>query len=105
MSQLGSRVGDAAKKDPLIGRGGVSAFIQQVLVPEVAVRLIAEDMKVSELAAFKILEESVEIGEKLNSAGESGDLYSDADGDNWVDVNATQRKQSLMSESWEEMDY
>ncbi|KAF8534483.1 RTC4-like domain-containing protein [Trichophaea hybrida] len=107
VSQLGSKVGDTAKKDPLIARGGVSAFIQQVLVPEVAIRLIAEDMKVSERAAFRILEESVEIGEKLNSTGERGDLYNDADGDNWVDVNATQRRQSRVNpdESWEEMDY
>lgn len=85
-TRLGSYVGTAADSDPLIARGGVSAFIQHVLVPEVAIRLIADDMKVNEETAHKILEDSREIGEKLNSDEERGDLYHDDDSHKWVDI-------------------
>ena len=86
-------MGRAADSDPLIGRAGVSAFVQHVLVPEVAVRLIAEDMGVGEAEAACILEESIDIGEKLHSTAERQDLYGDDDDDaGWVDVNATQQQ-------------
>jgi hypothetical protein len=46
--------------------GGVSGFVQAVLVPEVAVLLVKEDMKVDMQQARKILAESWELGELLN---------------------------------------
>lgn len=47
--------------------GGVSGFVQAVLVPELAVQLIREDMAgKSELDAVAILAESMEVGEILN---------------------------------------
>ena len=55
-----------AKKDKLIGFGGVSAFVQTVLVPELATLLIMEDMQASEEDARDILSESVEIGDLIN---------------------------------------
>jgi hypothetical protein len=97
MNELGSRVSDAAKKDPLIAGSSISAFIQHVLVLELTVRLIGEDMGVDERAAIEIMEESQEIGEKLNPVTESGDLYGAEDADKWVDINAAsawQRRQS-----------
>ena len=46
--------------------GGISGFVQAVLVPEVAVALVKEDMKVDEKRAREILKESLELGELLN---------------------------------------
>ena len=53
-------------KDPLIARSSVGAFIQHVLVLELAVQLIAGDMGVPIEVAQKILEDSQDIGENLN---------------------------------------
>jgi len=44
---LGEAVGKAAIKDPLIARSSVGAFIQHVLVLELAVQLIVDYMGVS----------------------------------------------------------
>jgi hypothetical protein len=105
-TKLGSKVDDAARTDSFIARVGVSAFIQHVLVPELGVRLIAEDMKVSNDLAVKILEESREIGEKLNSENLKGDLYDERDADKWVDIAATPNRVRKDSDSdWSEMDY
>lgn len=43
-------------------------YAQAVLVPELAVRLVKEDMGVDVDSARQILRESIEIGEKLNFA-------------------------------------
>ncbi|RPB10135.1 hypothetical protein P167DRAFT_276433 [Morchella conica CCBAS932] len=87
--RLGSFIGDAAKKDRLIGQGGVSAFIQTVLVPELGVRLIMEDLNVGEPEARKILDVSQDLGEKLHFNDYIEDIYDEADGP-WFDINATQ---------------
>lgn len=54
---------DLAVSDSLIGAsgvaGGVSGFVQAVLVPEVAVALVREDMKVDDKRAREILKESL----------------------------------------------
>jgi hypothetical protein len=59
-----------AVSDSLIGAsgitGGVSGFVQAVLVPEVAVALVKEDMSVDEKRAREILKESLELGDLLN---------------------------------------
>jgi hypothetical protein len=104
MSKLGSRVSNAAKRDPLISGSSVSAFIQHVLVLEVAVQLIMEDMKVSQTKARRIMEESRPIGEKLNSTTEKEDLYGDDDS-RWIDVNAASTQKPHDEDEWLEMDY
>ena len=45
----------------------MSGFIQAVLVPELAVQLIAEDLKVSEVKARDVAVKSAELGDLLNS--------------------------------------
>ena len=61
---------DLAVSDSLVGAsgvaGGVSGFVQAVLVPEVAVALVKEDMKVNDERAREILKESLELGELLS---------------------------------------
>ena len=46
--------------------GGVSGFVQAVLVPELAEQLVGEDMKVSAETAREIIDESAELGDLLN---------------------------------------
>lgn len=43
-------------------------YSQAVLVPELAARLIKEDMDVDDDSARQIMRESIDIGEKLNAA-------------------------------------
>lgn len=64
---LVSEFSDILKKcavdDKVIAGRGSAAFIQAVLVAELGVRLIMEDMQVSESKARRIMEDSKEVGE------------------------------------------
>ena len=75
---------DLAVSDALIGAsgvaGGVSGFVQAVLVPEVAVALVKEDMKVDDKRAREVLKESLELGELLNEEAHEK-VESDAEDD------------------------
>lgn len=67
MAQFSPRLRRLAVKDKLIlASGGVGSYVQRVLVPEVAVRLIAEDMNVDMEQARKVMRDSIAIGEALN---------------------------------------
>ncbi|KAL5359728.1 RTC4-like domain-containing protein [Aspergillus floccosus] len=57
-----------AADDHIVKKTGVVGYAQHVLVPELAMRLVKEDMEVNDEAARMILRESIEIGEKLNFA-------------------------------------
>ncbi|OOQ87066.1 hypothetical protein PEBR_18639 [Penicillium brasilianum] len=57
-----------ATSDNIVKQAGVVGYAQSVLVPELAVRLVKEDMEVSDDAARQILRESISLGEKLNPA-------------------------------------
>ena len=46
--------------------GGVSGFVQAVLVPELAEQLVREDMKVSGERARELIADSAELGDLLN---------------------------------------
>ncbi|KAG4437452.1 hypothetical protein IFR05_007057 [Cadophora sp. M221] len=63
-----------APQDSLISARGFAAYVQSVLVPEVAVRLIMEDMNVDAEEGRDILATSVEAGELLND--EIGDIVT-----------------------------
>ena len=55
------------RKDPLLRIVGVGAYIETVLVPELAVMLIKEDMKVDDdETARQILQKSTDLGETLH---------------------------------------
>ncbi|KAL1585923.1 hypothetical protein WHR41_04991 [Cladosporium halotolerans] len=70
LGHFAARLRELAVSDPLIAAsgvaGGVSGFVQAVLVPEVAVALVQEDMKVGAKVARRLLAESLEVGELLN---------------------------------------
>ena len=70
LSEFSGKLRKLAINDALVAAsgvaGGVSGFVQAVLVPEVAVLLVKEDMKVDVQGARKVLAESWELGELLN---------------------------------------
>ena len=73
MSRFARKLRRLAASDKLIASGGVSRYVQAVLVPELAVRLIRDDMKLDdddEEKAREVLRESGEIGNLLNEEEE-----------------------------------
>ena len=63
-----------AAKDKLIAAGGVLAYVQAVLVPELAMRLIMEDMRIGVERAREVLCESAELGDLVNEDGDERGL-------------------------------
>lgn len=57
-----------ATSDHIVKQAGVVGYAQSVLVPELAVRLVKEDMGVNDDSARQVLRESISLGEKLNPA-------------------------------------
>lgn len=57
-----------AAMDQIVKMAGVAGYAQCVLVPELAMRLVKEDMGVDDEMARTIMRESIELGEKLNPA-------------------------------------
>lgn len=57
-----------AATDEIVKKAGVAGYAQSVLVPELAVRLVKEDMGVDDDSARQILRDSIAIGQKLNPA-------------------------------------
>ena len=66
MSRFASKLRRQAASDQLISSGGVSRYVQAVLVPELAILLIKDDMKVDDEKAREVLRDSVDIGNLLN---------------------------------------
>ncbi|RYO86079.1 hypothetical protein DL763_006860 [Monosporascus cannonballus] len=64
-----------AVEDRLISARSYTAYVQGVLVPELAARLVMEDMDVGEGEARDILRDSIEVGELLHE--EAGDVIAD----------------------------
>lgn len=57
-----------AATDEIVKKAGVAGYAQSVLVPELAVRLVKEDMGVDDDSARQILRDSIAIGQKLHPA-------------------------------------
>ncbi|KAF2806954.1 uncharacterized protein BDZ99DRAFT_448593 [Mytilinidion resinicola] len=55
-----------APTDKLISSGGMSKFVQSVLLPELVIRLVIDDMKVNEERAKEIIGESGEVGDLVH---------------------------------------
>lgn len=66
VSKFNSKIRRLAASDKLISSGGVSRYVQAVLVPELAVLLVMDDMKVDEEKAREVIRDSVDIGNLLN---------------------------------------
>ncbi|KAM0341016.1 hypothetical protein ACHAPU_010248 [Fusarium lateritium] len=66
VEEFGESLKEKATKDRVISGRGSAAFIQSVLVAELAVQLIMEDMDVSTTEARGIMEESKTLGELIH---------------------------------------
>ncbi|KAL1843729.1 hypothetical protein VTJ49DRAFT_110 [Mycothermus thermophilus] len=72
---------ERAPRDRLVSARGYTTYLQSVLVPELAVRLIMEDMNVDEREARTILTESSKVGELLNDEIADVVVEDSSDGD------------------------
>ncbi|KAI9680033.1 MAG: hypothetical protein M1817_005049 [Caeruleum heppii] len=74
MSAFSAQIRRLAATDKTISTGGVTGFVQTVLVPELAVMLVREDMHLNDdERARTMLRESVDVGELLNEEKDEGD--------------------------------
>lgn len=55
-----------ATTDELIKTAGVAGYTQSVLVPELAVLMVKDDMKVNDEEARRIMRESMDIGARVH---------------------------------------
>lgn len=69
-SAFAGRIRRLAARDSLIPRIGVAGFVQAVLVPELAVLLVKEDLKLTEEEARVVLQESAELGKLVHAEEE-----------------------------------
>ncbi|RYP05453.1 hypothetical protein DL764_003802 [Monosporascus ibericus] len=74
MRKFSSVLRKRAVEDRLISARSYTAYVQAVLVPELAARLVMEDMDVGEGGARDILRDSIEVGELLHE--EAGDVIA-----------------------------
>lgn len=74
LQTFSDKLRDLASTDKLIAAkgvsGGVSGYVQSVLVPELASCLVMEDAAVDAVRAREILAESADIGDVLNEEEE-----------------------------------
>ncbi|KAF3803664.1 hypothetical protein GCG54_00004838 [Colletotrichum gloeosporioides] len=84
IARFSSILRERAIDDRLISSRGYSSYVEAVLVPELAVKLICEDMNVEPTEARKILEDSKEIGDMINEdIGDTVDQVSDDERDTY----------------------
>ena len=83
MSKMADPIREGAINDRLLASGGVSGFVQSVLVPELGVRLIMEDMSVNEEKAKIIMKDTIDVGDLVNP-DEGGDIYDYDSDDGFV---------------------
>ena len=65
MTSFAPAIGRLAISDKLISSAGVAGYVQAVLAPELAVRLVMEDLGLDEEGARGVLRDSKEVGELL----------------------------------------
>lgn len=85
MSHFAPKIRRLASSDQLISAGGVSRYVQSVLVPELAVLLVMDDMSVDAEGAREVLGDSVDLGNLLNEE-EDDEVVKDLDPDENRDV-------------------
>lgn len=87
VNEFSSELRKRAVQDRLVSKRGYMVYVQSVLVPELAVRLIMEDMsqegteKVTEEQARTIMKDSTWVGELLNEEDADHVLYEDEEDD------------------------
>ena len=103
MHAFGVKIKVLAVTDGVMASMGPSGYVQAVLVPELAVRLIMEDMDVNEEKAREILKESAEVGGLVNMEEEERVIVKEEDGQtSAIDNNGMQETQE--NNDWHEDD-
>lgn len=74
-----------AKDDTLVAKVGVVGYSQSVLVPELATRLIMDDMNVTADVAREIMRDTVDIGHKINPQQDDVVSFEESDLDEVLD--------------------
>lgn len=74
-----------AKDDTLVAKIGVVGYSQSVLVPELATRLIMDDMNVTADVAREIMRDTVDIGQKINPQQDDVVSFEESDLDEALD--------------------
>ncbi|MCJ1463289.1 hypothetical protein MMC07_001895 [Pseudocyphellaria aurata] len=77
MIHFARKLRNLAASNKLLSSGGVSGYVQAVLVPELAVLLVMQDMGTDEEGARAILRDSIDIGYLLNE--EEDEVINDPD--------------------------
>ncbi|KAJ4400649.1 hypothetical protein N0V85_005703 [Neurospora sp. IMI 360204] len=91
VNNFSSELRNRAVQDRLVSKRGYMVYVQSVLVPELAVRLIMEDriqqanQQVTEEEARNIMKDSVWVGELLNEEDADHVLYEDEEDDETQD--------------------
>lgn len=79
MTSFAPKIRRLAASDKLVSSAGVAGYVQEVLAPELALRLVMEDMGADEEEARTVLRESAEVGNLLNE--EEDEVIRDAEGE------------------------
>lgn len=79
MTSFAPKIRRLAASDKLVSSAGVAGYVQAVLAPELALRLVMEDMGADEEEARTVLRESAEVGNLLNE--EEDEVIRDAEGE------------------------
>lgn len=79
IDKFSSQLRRIAITDRLVAARGVTSYVQTVLVPELAVRLICEDMGLAVEEARQVMRESVGIGDLLNEEVEDVVTWKEGD--------------------------
>jgi len=79
IDKFSSQLRRIAVTDRLVAARGVTGYVQNVLVPELAVRLICEDMSLEVEEARQVMRESVGLGDLLNEEVEDVVTWKEGD--------------------------
>ncbi|KAI0535820.1 RTC4-like domain-containing protein [Xylaria digitata] len=86
MRTLSDVIRRRAVEDKLISARSYTGYVQTVLVPELAVRLIMEDISITEESAREVLKESVEIGELLYEEARDVVMINEQEEDTFLEI-------------------
>lgn len=97
MTKLGKPLRQKSRSDKIFKVVGMPGYVQAVLVPEMARRLVMEDMNLDIDEAQRMMEESAAIGELLNAELEE-DIVDDDNGDGMIAVNQDDEEENHLEE-------
>jgi hypothetical protein len=79
IEHFSSQLRKIAIKDRLVATRGVTGYVQNVLVPELTVRLICEDLRLEPDEARQVMRDSVGLGDLLNEEVEDVVTWKEGD--------------------------